>query len=200
MDTHPSIENAGKDAVSSNRAQPIEPAGGSPSAKEVLRRAGIYCRTDDEAEEVLQLGIAKVVLGDKRLSIGVRCNGQLDEQVSEWLDDVLKQAKNRLQNLFHDLIRKEERQLDLLKANGERVCRGPEKSTFEIVAERDLVALVWKYVNDLPPLDKDIFEMKYSNEELSSAEIATTLGVSERTVRRKLNAAIKFIQSRFSNG
>ncbi|NGM60675.1 RNA polymerase sigma-70 factor [Sphingobacterium sp. SGG-5] len=67
-----------------------------------------------------------------------------------------------------------------------------------ILYEKELRTLIEKEVNALPERMQLIFQMS-RKEHLSHKEIAEKLGISETTVRKQVNNALKILRSKFTN-
>lgn len=79
-----------------------------------------------------------------------------------------------------------------LATGTETVTEGSVNNEFDF---NDLYAMVADIVeNKLPPQRRDIFKMNRM-EHLSSAEIASRLGISPRTVEKQIELALKAIRS-----
>lgn len=57
----------------------------------------------------------------------------------------------------------------------------------------DLKEFILKMVNELPPRQQEVFKMS-RNEQLTYKEISTRLNISEKTVERHINEALKFLK------
>jgi RNA polymerase sigma-70 factor (family 1) len=63
----------------------------------------------------------------------------------------------------------------------------------ELIREKELAAIIEKEIAALPPKMREIFELSRKHH-LSNAEIASTLNISEKTVRNQLNNALQLLR------
>lgn len=69
--------------------------------------------------------------------------------------------------------------------------------TIQDIDERELKLIVQREIDDLPPKMKLIFEMS-RKDNLSHAEIAEKLGLSDQTVKKQVNNALKILRTKLS--
>lgn len=69
--------------------------------------------------------------------------------------------------------------------------------TIQDIDERELRGIVQREINNLPAKMKLIFEMS-RKENLSHAEIAGRLGLSDQTVKKQVNNALKILRTKLS--
>lgn len=69
--------------------------------------------------------------------------------------------------------------------------------TIQDIDERELKLIVQREIDNLPPKMKLIFEMS-RKDDLSHAEIAEKLGLSDQTVKKQVNNALKILRSKLS--
>lgn len=69
--------------------------------------------------------------------------------------------------------------------------------TIQDIDERELKIIVQREIDNLPPKMKLIFEMSRKGN-LSHAEIAGKLGLSDHTVKKQVNNALKILRSKLS--
>ena len=69
--------------------------------------------------------------------------------------------------------------------------------TMQDIDERELKIIVQREIDNLPPKMKLIFEMS-RKDNLSHAEIAGKLGLSDQTVKKQVNNALKILRSKLS--
>lgn len=69
--------------------------------------------------------------------------------------------------------------------------------TIQDIDERELKIIVQREIDNLPPKMKLIFEMS-RKDNLSHAEIAGKLGLSDHTVKKQVNNALKILRSKLS--
>lgn len=69
--------------------------------------------------------------------------------------------------------------------------------TIQDIDERELKIIVQREIDNLPPKMKLIFEMS-RKDNLSHAEIAGKLGLSDQTVKKQVNNALKILRSKLA--
>lgn len=69
--------------------------------------------------------------------------------------------------------------------------------TIQDIDERELKTIVQREIDNLPPKMRVIFEMS-RKDNLSHAEIAGKLGLSDHTVKKQVNNALKILRSKLS--
>lgn len=69
--------------------------------------------------------------------------------------------------------------------------------TIQDIDERELKTIVQREIDNLPPKMKLIFEMS-RKDNLSHAEIAGKLGLSDQTVKKQINNALKILRSKLA--
>lgn len=69
--------------------------------------------------------------------------------------------------------------------------------TIQDIDERELKTIVQREIDNLPPKMKQIFEMS-RQDNLSHAEIAAKLGLSDQTVKKQINNALKILRTKLS--
>lgn len=69
--------------------------------------------------------------------------------------------------------------------------------TIQDIDERELKRIVQQEIDNLPPKMKVIFEMS-RKDNLSHAEIAGKLGLSDQTVKKQVNNALKILRAKLS--
>jgi RNA polymerase sigma-70 factor (family 1) len=69
--------------------------------------------------------------------------------------------------------------------------------TIQDIDERELKVIVQREIDNLPPKMRVIFEMS-RKDNLSHAEIAGKLGLSDQTVKKQVNNALKILRSKLS--
>jgi RNA polymerase sigma-70 factor (ECF subfamily) len=69
--------------------------------------------------------------------------------------------------------------------------------TIQDIDERELKIIVQREIDNLPPKMKLIFEMS-RKDNLSHAEIADKLGLSDQTVKKQVNNALKILRSKLA--
>ncbi len=69
--------------------------------------------------------------------------------------------------------------------------------TIHDIDERELKIIVQREIDNLPPKMKQIFEMS-RQDNLSHAEIAAKLGLSDQTVKKQVNNALKILRTKLS--
>lgn len=69
--------------------------------------------------------------------------------------------------------------------------------TIQDIDERELKIIVQREIDNLPPKMRVIFEMS-RKDNLSHAEIAGKLGLSDHTVKKQVNNALKILRSKLS--
>ncbi|MNJ95547.1 ECF RNA polymerase sigma factor RpoE [compost metagenome] len=69
--------------------------------------------------------------------------------------------------------------------------------TIQDIDERELKLIVQREIDNLPPKMKLIFEMS-RKDDLSHAEIAEKLGLSDQTVKKQVNNALKILRTKLS--
>jgi RNA polymerase sigma-70 factor (family 1) len=69
--------------------------------------------------------------------------------------------------------------------------------TIQDIDERELKIIVQREIDNLPPKMKVIFELS-RKENLSHAEIADKLGLSDQTVKKQVNNALKILRSKLA--
>jgi RNA polymerase sigma-70 factor (family 1) len=69
--------------------------------------------------------------------------------------------------------------------------------TIQDIDERELKRIVQQEIDNLPPKMKVIFEMS-RKDNLSHAEIAGKLGLSDQTVKKQVNNALKILRTKLS--
>ncbi|MNL44326.1 RNA polymerase sigma factor [compost metagenome] len=67
--------------------------------------------------------------------------------------------------------------------------------TLNELDERELTRLLQQEIDKLPAKMRQVFEMS-RNQHLSHAEIAQQLGISDQTVKKQVNNALKILRSK----
>lgn len=65
--------------------------------------------------------------------------------------------------------------------------------TDHVIREKQLAALIEKGISDLPPKMKEVFELS-RKQKLTHKEIAEKLNLSEQTVKKQVNNALKILR------
>jgi RNA polymerase sigma-70 factor (ECF subfamily) len=73
-----------------------------------------------------------------------------------------------------------------------------EYSTDRALLEKEIHAEMEKEIQNLPGKMKEVFELS-RKEELSHKEIAETLNISDKTVKKQISNAIKLLKPKFTN-
>jgi len=69
--------------------------------------------------------------------------------------------------------------------------------TVQHIEEKELSQVVQQEIDNLPPKMKEVFELS-RKEDLSHAEIAAKLGISDKTVKKQVNNALKILRQKLS--
>jgi len=69
--------------------------------------------------------------------------------------------------------------------------------TDENYREKELIAIIEKEIALLPPKMREVFELS-RNKELSYKQIAEQLGISDKTVKKQINKAIKVLRHKIN--
>ncbi|TCC96854.1 RNA polymerase sigma factor [Pedobacter psychroterrae] len=118
-------------------------------------------------------------------------NRRLDLDLTTSLNGYLyRSVRNKVLNL----IRTEKRDSVYLTEIGEALERG-EYSTDEQVNYNELKRLIELEVSLLPARMREVFELS-RNQQLSHAEIAALLDISDLTVKKQINKAIHILRER----
>lgn len=72
-----------------------------------------------------------------------------------------------------------------------------QDTVFDALSQKDLMAILDKEIEQLPPKMKAVFKMRIKNH-MSYKEIAEKLDVSDKTVKKQVNNAIKIIKLRIN--
>lgn len=67
--------------------------------------------------------------------------------------------------------------------------------TIDHLDEKELQLILQREIDRLPPRTKEVFELS-RNQNLSYAEIAFQLGISDKTVKKQINNALKVLKSK----
>jgi RNA polymerase sigma factor (sigma-70 family) len=177
--------------------------GGSPTpaqwnALRILLGKGLSRFFNVDTEDFVQEELANHLRRHRKIAsaIVVDGKGSVDDRASEWLQEELQLSTNRIRYRIRGLIRRVTRQRRLLSENAEHVHREPQPSPSEIIAAKDLVALLRRFISELPPRQKTVMEMAYTYE-LENSQIAERLNISEKTVERDQQRAIEKIRRKF---
>lgn len=111
-----------------------------------------------------------------------------NSQFSTWLYQVTRNAALAR-------LRRDGRRARALKVSGEVLIPQPAHHASDDVDERTLTTLIARYVDELPPRQRIIFQMA-DLEGKSTAEIALALGIEPVTVRTNLFKARRAIRMR----
>lgn len=138
----------------------------------LLRTAYLLTGDAHTAEDVVQSALAKLYLAWEKV------------QRRESLDGYVRRILvNETNSLFRRAWRRRERVTDEL----------PERGT-EDAYDDGLAEEVWAMVSSLPPRQRAVIVLRYY-EDLSEAEIARTLGISEGTVKSQASRALAGLRS-----
>lgn len=96
-----------------------------------------------------------------------------------------KSVLNRILNIF------KQREFRIIYAN--QFIEVDSSETDYLVRERDIVALIEKEIESMPPKMREIYEMK-RKKYLSAKEIAEQLDISEHTVNTQMKRALKHLR------
>lgn len=143
---------------------------------QVYHFSRLYLQSVDEAEEVVQEVFVK--LWENRMTL--RNEGKL----SAYLFII---TRNLIFNQFRRSFNEEEYQRTLMTAYEQSY-----NMEQEFVAA-DLKNYIQQIVAELPPRQQEVFRMS-REQHLPYKEIAKQLGISEKTVERHINEALKFLK------
>lgn len=133
----------------------------------------------DEARDVIQEVFTTIWNRRMDLDLTTSLNGYLYRSV---------------RNAVLNLIRNEKKGSVLMTEIGEALEKG-EYSTDEQVNYNELKRLIELEVALLPPRMREVFELS-RNQQLSHAEIAALLEISDLTVKKQINKAIHILRER----
>jgi len=133
----------------------------------LLRTAYLLTGDSHTAEDVVQTALAKLYLAWDKV--------QRRESVDAYVRRILVNETN---SFFRRAWRRRERSTDVLPETG------VEDGYDDGLADR-----VWAVVSTLPPRQRAVIVLRYY-EQLSEAEIARTLGISEGTVKSQASRAL----------
>jgi len=136
-------------------------------------------RDNDAAKDVVQEVFSYLWLNGSRLKVGKNVAGYL---------------YSSLRYKFFDLIDRQKVQNDYLSSL-EHFIDKAESTSDHRVREKELRAIIEKEVNALPPKMREIFTLS-RQANLSYKQIASTLNISENTVKKQVNNALKILRSR----
>ena len=100
-------------------------------------------------------------------------------------------ARNKIINLIHQKN---------IRKNSSSLALPPEKAdntTFEKIAEKELISVVEKEIQNLPEKMQCIFNLS-RKQNLSHKEIANQLSISDKTVKKQIGNAIKLIKPKLN--
>ena len=118
-------------------------------------------------------------------------NRRMDLDLTKSLNSYLYRS---VRNTVLNLIRNEKKDSVLMAEIGEALEKG-EGSTDEQLNYNELKRLIELEVALLPPRMREVFELS-RNQQLSHAEIAALLEISDLTVKKQINKAIHILRER----
>lgn len=118
-------------------------------------------------------------------------NRRMDLDLTKSLNSYLYRS---VRNTVLNLIRNEKKDSVLMAEIGEALEKG-ERSTDEQLNYNELKRLIELEVALLPPRMREVFELS-RNQQLSHAEIAALLEISDLTVKKQINKAIHILRER----
>lgn len=142
----------------------------------VYNFARLYLSSITEAEEVVQEVFVKVWETRDLL--------QADDHFKGFLFII---TRNLIFNQFRKSFNENAYKLTIMSAAMDHYDMESELSA------ADLQAFIQKMICELPPRQQEVFKLS-RNEHLSYKEIATRLNISEKTVERHINEALKFLK------
>ncbi len=134
-------------------------------------------RQEDDSKDVVQEVFSSLWLKREQLRDDTNLSGLL-----------YIQGRNRVLNL----IEQQRVRSDYLSAIA-AFATDRHNSTIELLDEKELLALVEHEIRSLPPKMREIFELS-RKENLSHKEIADRLQLSEQTVKKQVQNALKVIK------
>lgn len=138
----------------------------------LLRTAFLLTGDAHTAEDIVQTALAKLYLAWDRV------------QKRETLDAYVRRiVVNEAKTLFRRPWRRRERATEVLPERG-----------IEETYDDGLAGQVWAVVSTLPPRQRAVIVLRYY-EQLSEAEIAQALGISEGTVKSQASRALATLRS-----
>ena len=96
-----------------------------------------------------------------------------------------------------DFISRKKVRTDYLGSLNDYVSAG-NYATDRALIEKEINAEVEKEIQNLPPKMKEVFELSRKSD-LSHKEIAETLNISDKTVKKQISNAIKLLKPKFGN-
>lgn len=74
-----------------------------------------------------------------------------------------------------------------------KVMKEDDNSTLEVISERELIVLIDREIDRLPPRMKQVFELSRKSF-MSNREIAQLLGTSEETVKKQIHKSLAILK------
>lgn len=96
-----------------------------------------------------------------------------------------------------DAISRQKVRTDYLDSLNDYLAKG-DNSTDRVIIEKEIHAEMEKEIQNLPLKMKEVFELS-RKDELSHKEIAETLNISDKTVKKQISNAIKLLKPKFQN-
>lgn len=139
-------------------------------------------KDEDEAEDVVQEVFISLL--NKRASL------ELSGALSSYLFTSVRYK-------VFDFISRKKVRLNYEESINQYVMQG-NCSTDHALIEKEINATMEKEIQNLPKKMKEVFELSRKGE-LSHKEIAIALNISDKTVKKQINNAIKLLKPRFNN-
>ncbi|TKC05980.1 RNA polymerase sigma factor [Pedobacter frigoris] len=139
-------------------------------------------KDEDEAKDIVQ----EVFIS----FLNKRANLEITISISSYLYSSVRYK------VFDFISRKKVRQ-DHLDSLSAYIYSG-DLRTDRALIEKEINAEIEKEIQNLPQKMKEVFELS-RKEELSHKEIADTLNISDKTVKKQISNALKLLKPRFTN-
>ncbi|WP_316789135.1 RNA polymerase sigma-70 factor [Pedobacter frigoris] len=139
-------------------------------------------KDEDEAKDIVQEVFISFLHKRADLEINISISSYLYSAVRYKVFDFISRKKVRQDHL------------DSLSA----YMYSGNLSTDRALIEKEINAEIEKEIQNLPQKMKEVFEMS-RKEELSHKEIADTLNISDKTVKKQISNALKLLRPRFTN-
>lgn len=136
----------------------------------------------EEAKDVVQEVFISFLHKGSSLQLNSSLSSYLYSAVRYKVLDVISRKKVRLDHM------------DSLSA----YVSGDNMATDRAMIEKEINAEIEKEIQNLPHKMKQVFELS-RKEELSHKEIAKTLNISDKTVKKQISNALKLLKPKFTN-